>query len=237
MGRTLGRTWGALAAVGTLVLAPLTAGAAGAAVAEKAATDIYVAIVATEGPAAPAGTVFEYSAQLVSGANPVAGVPVTLMIRPAGAPDFTAAKTVQSGPDGGVEASVRLNRSTAYRWDFDGNDAFAASRSQAFVQQVGSRVRVATKHLTVRHGRRVVITGTTTPVQPGRHLSLWRGDKPDFAPDLHMTRIATGTVRPDGTLRLVVRFARAGAKRLYVKVNGGGGNAAGYSNYLHIRVR
>jgi hypothetical protein len=233
----MGRTWRTLAAAGALAAAGLAPGAALAATGDPAATEIYVAVVAPEGPAAPAGSVFDLHAQLAAGQDPVAGKPVTLLLRPAGAPGFTPARTVTSGADGSLDAAVRLDRSTAYRWDFAGDGDFAASTSHPLVQQVGSRVHARAARTVVGRHDLVRITGTTAPVRPGRRVSLWRGDKPVFGPELHMTRLAVGAVRSDGTLRLAVRFAHAGTKRLYVRVAGGGGNAPGFSGYLRVRVR
>lgn len=220
-------------AVAGVVLVPVSADAV------AAPSEFHIGIVADEGPAPAAGTVFGHQARLVSGGvdAPVAGAPVRLMVRPAGQSGFTVARTVTTDGDGYASASVKLVRTTAYRWEFAGTEDHAAATSPVLVDAVGSRVGVSQPKGPIRRGAKVVVTGTTYPAQPGKRVSLWKGDKPAFAPDLEMTRLAVGTVRADGSYRLVVRFARSGPKRLYVKVAAGGGNAAGYSRYVRIRVR
>lgn len=215
----------------TVLLVPVAADAV------PAASEFQIGIVANEGPAPAAGTVLDHQARLVSGDAPVAGASVRLMVRPAGQRAFTPGRTVTTDADGVASASVRMVRTTAYRWEFAGTEEHEAVTSPVFVDPVGSRVGIATARGPVRRGHRVVLVGRTYPAQPGKRVSLWRGDKPAFAPDLTMTRLAVGTVRADGSYRLVVRFRYRGPKRIYTRVAPGGGNATGYSRYVRIRVR
>ncbi len=226
----------ALSALVGLVLATAL-GLIAPAYAAPAESTFQVAIVVDEGPSPAAGTVQQFSANLTSGAMPIAGVPVTLTARPYGATAFTAIGHGTTDEDGDVTVSAALRRTSRIQWTFAGDGAHAATSSVAYLRPVGSRVAARALDRTLRGRQRVVVVGRAVPLKPGHRVSLWRGDIPCFCVGTSSTRIAAGTVRPDGTFRLTARFARPGVKKLYVKVNAGHGNDIGYSAYVRIRVR
>lgn len=222
---------------GLTLMLPVVA-LSGVAQAAPAETTFEVAIVVGEGPDQPAGR-FEFSANLVSGSDPVADAPVTLLGRAYGASSYSTLATATTGSDGYVHATAVLQRTTRYEWVYAGDATHAATTSSAFTQNVGTRVRAHAHDTSLRGRQPVVVDGRTSASKAGQRVSLWRGDVPCLcAPTGHTTaRIGVATVRADGTFRLTARFARPGAKQLFVKVEAGHGTTAGYSRYLRIRVR
>ncbi|MCX6396409.1 MAG: hypothetical protein NTV23_07990 [Propionibacteriales bacterium] len=197
-----------------------------------------IGIVAGEGPPPVAGSSFSFSATLVDeGQEPVAGVPVTLSARPYGSSTFITVAQAVTDDAGYARAEAVLRRTSVVRWSYAGNVEHGATTSAAYVTFVGSPVTAHATDATLRRQQQLVVVGRTAPSKAGSRVSLWRGDKPAFAPGLEMTRVAVGLVRSDGTFRLTTRFPHTGTKRLYVKVNAGHGNAEGYSKYLVVRVR
>jgi hypothetical protein len=201
-------------------------------------TEFQVAVVVGEGPPPASGSRFDFYATLVDAdQEPVAGVPVTLSARPYGSATYAPVAHGFSGPDGSIRLDTVLRLSSQVRWSWTGDAEHTGATSASTYQPVGSRVRAHAADSTLVAGQKVVVLGGTGPAKPGNRVTLWRGDKPAFAPGLQMTRIATGVVGHDGRFRLSARFAHAGTKRIYVRVSAGSGNAEGFSPYLRIRVR
>lgn len=223
--------------VGLVLVGPALANGVARA-AEATPTQFQIAIVVGEGGLPTAGSKVGFDATLVDDAQaPVAGVPVTLSVRPYGSSVYTPTAQAVTGADGYAAAAVVLQHTSAVRWSFAGDAEHAASTSPAYVQSIAPRIAAHAVDNTLKVRQQVVVVGRTGPNKAGNRVSLWRGDKPAFMPGLQMTRIAVGVVRPDGTIRLTARFAGAGVKRLYVKVNAGKGNGVGYSKYIRVRVR
>lgn len=214
----------------------LTVGAAHAG--DQTPSEFQIAIVVGEGELPSSGSTVAFDAALVDASQaPVAGVPVTLLVRPYGSSVFTPAAQVVTGADGSARAEVALRYTSAVHWSYDGSAEHAATTSAVYVQPIAPRVAAHAVDRTLRVRQRGIVVGRTGPNKAGNRVSLWRGDKPAFTPNQEMTRIAVGVVRADGTFRLTTRFAAAGVKRLYVKVNAGKGNGVGYSKYIRVRVR
>lgn len=230
------RTLSAL--VGLVVLGTALVGGPAGAV-PQTATKFQVAIVVGEGDLPSAGSSVGFDAVLTDESDtPLSGAPVTLSVRPWGSSVFTQAAQAVTGADGAVHAAVALTYTSAVRWSYDGDGAdHAATTSAAYVQAIAPRISARAVDATLKGRQRLLVVGRTGPNKAGNRVSLWRGDKPAFAPGLQMTRIAVGEVRADGTVRLTARFSRPGLKRLYVKVNAGKGNGTGYSKYIRVRVR
>lgn len=219
------------------LLGPVGPGSTASAASGATPTQIDQAFVADLQPPV-AGQVVTFTAVVRSGSAGVPNVSVTLLTRPAGATGYLPVATVVSDPDGNVSADVRLTRTTAITWRFDGDSSYASARTDPYAQPVATRVRASANDLTLRRGQRLVVAGTTFPAKPGSRVSLWRGQIPyPLTQGPAPSRVAVGVVRADGTLRLVARFRHRGVKQLFVKVAGGGGNVTGYSRYLRIRVR
>lgn len=194
-------------------------------------------IVVGEGPAPTPGRQLTYGATLVSGSNPIPGVPVTLAAWPRGGTSFVPVGHGTTAADGTVSITVALRKTSVLRWEFGGTVDYEPSKSAGFTQEIGRRVPARVADSTVRGRQRVVVTGSALPLRPGLRVTLWRGTVPSMVVGTAPTRIAVGTIRSDGTFRLTARFAHPGAKKLYVRVAPGDGNAAGYSRYLRIQVR
>lgn len=222
--------------LGLVLLA--TAWAVGPAYAAPATTTQFAIYIVGDGPVPAAGTSFSFDAQLLTPDDqaPVAGVPVTLEVRPYGGSAFAPVAHAVTDAAGQATARAVLYRNSAYRWSFAGTSGLAPTTSGSLVQEVGSRVTVRVADSSLTRRQRVVVSGRAAPLEPGHRVTLWRGDRPSMALGTSRTRIAVGVVGADGTFRLTARFAHRGLKKLYVLVSAGDGNAAGYSRYLRVRV-
>jgi hypothetical protein len=215
----------------------LVAGPAEAVPTPPAAPTFQIGIVADEGPAPASGSRLTFDAALVSGETAVDGVEVTLTARPYGATAFTTIGHGTTAADGTVSVAARLATTARIRWVFAGDDEHAATTSADYVRTIGRKVSARALDRSLTKRQKVVVVGRANPKKAGLAVSLWRGDIPCFCQGTSSSRIAVGRIRPDGTFRLTARFARAGTKKLFVKVNAGAGNDTGYSRYLVIKVR
>lgn len=226
------------AGLAALLLVGLTVGMAPAGANVPSASHFDVFVVVGEGPPPPPGSTAEFSTQLLDAHQvPIAGAPVTIETRPFGSDSYSPVGQTTTGADGRADERLVIRRTSAVRWHFAGDADHVATTSASVVSSVGSPVTARVLDASLRRHQKVVVSGRTAKVKAGRQVSLWRGDKPAFAPGVQMTRVAVGVVRPDGTFRLTARFAHPGAKRLFVQVSPGGGYAVGYSRYLRLRVR
>ena len=231
MRRTASMLLGLALAGSVLVTGPADA------VTEQAESTFQIALVADEGPAPVSGSRLSFDAALVSGANPVDGVAVTLTARPYGATAYTVIGRGTTAADGTVSVAARLTTTARIQWVFAGDTEHAATTSVGYVRAIGRKVSAHAQDRSLAKRQKVVVVGKANPKKAGLAVSLWRGDVPCFCQGISSSRIAVGKIRPDGTFRLSARFARPGTKKLYVKVNAGAGNDVGYSRYLVIKVR
>lgn len=208
----------------------------------QAATTISYGVIVSDGGPLVAGETSSYDATLTKSADgsAIAGMPVILEARPAGAASFAQVASAVTDVYGEVTASTKLIRTSELRWRFAGDDSYQPTVTAAFVQPIATRVGIRGSDLSLRIGQRLVVTGRTFPAKPGTRVTLWRGRYElgyVAGPEPVHVRIAVGVVRADGSIRFVHRFAHTGTKRLYLRVAAGGGNIAGYSRYLVVRVR
>jgi hypothetical protein len=229
------RTWSAV--LGLALASAVLTTAPAEAVTEQAVATFQINLIADEGPSPASGSPVGFDATLVSGDSPIAGVPVTLTARPAGAAAYATIGHGTTAADGTVRVRARMLKTSRIQWVFAGNAQYAATTSYGYLRAIGRKVTAHAEDGTLAGRQKAVVVGRATPKKAGLRVSLWRGYVPCLCVVTGTTRIAVATIRPDGTFRLSARFANPGAKKLYVKVNAGAGNDVGYSRYLRIRVR
>jgi hypothetical protein len=168
---------------------------------------------------------------------PISPASVSLEIRPYGTSVFTTAATTSTDASGHAAVTLRLSRTTAYRWTFSGDNDFTGTSSEPVVQSVAPRVTARAHDRTLRRGQRLVVRGRTFPVKAGCRVTLWRGELRPLILGPKPVRLARATVRADGSYRLVHRFHKKARMRVVVKVASCAGNSAGLSPHLRVRVR
>ncbi|MFL6158972.1 MAG: hypothetical protein ACJ72D_23025 [Marmoricola sp.] len=223
----------------TAVLVAMLAGmavATPAGAAPTAPSEVLVSVVADEAPPV-SGQAVSFEAALVSAGNPVAGATLTLMGSPWGTSGYAPLASTTTDSTGAGHLAAVLRSTTRLYWSYAGDGVHEATQSPVFVQNVAAAVTAHLRAPSVRSHHRFVVVGRTSG-RPGQRVSLWRGRVPAPLSDgAAPHRVATGVVGADGRLRLTARFARPGTRTLFVKVAAGPANAAGYSRYLHVRVR
>jgi hypothetical protein len=223
--------------LGLLVMGAAAAVGIVPAQAAPAATEIQYAIV-LDGMPPVAGQAVDFDAVLVSGQAPVPGATLTLTARTFGETKFEPVASALTDAYGRAQVHVRFWRSTVIQWRYAGDGAHDPATAGAFTEQVAPQVSARAVDRTLRTGQRLVIRGRTVPAKPGQRVTLYRGAIP--APLVEQpapVRLATAYVRADGTYRITRTFSGTGARQLFIGIARGGGNAPGYSNYVHIRVR
>jgi hypothetical protein len=168
---------------------------------------------------------------------PVQSGVVTLEVQPYGAATFTPAGTTTTDAFGHADLTTSLQRTTSYRWYFEGDSDFAPAYSPTLVRLIAPRVSAHAPDRTLRHGQRLVVRGRTFPAKAGCTVTLWRGQLRPLAVGPKPVRLARTTARSDGSYRLVRRFHKKARMRVVVKVASCAGNASGLSSYLRVRVR
>lgn len=225
-----------LAVLLALIFAGLVASPAEA---EPAPTEI-ASLIIVDGPFTVAGSPLTVRADLVSAGQPVAGVPVRLMIKPYGATTFRKYTTTATDQNGSASVTFRRWRNTRIKWEFGGTEEYGPSVSQPYTEYISTRVGIRVSDRTPRVEQRVVVTGITSPIKPGHVIRLYRGFTARGAwmppPENPPVLLDSALVRSDGSYRLVTRFHRAGTRRVFVEVAPGHGNVTGWSPYRWVTV-
>lgn len=231
------RTLVALVAVLGLVLpiGPATSG-------EVPVATAFIQAFVVDGPIIRAGEPVDISATLVlaNTTTPVPGQSVHVQIKPYGHDTFQTHATLLTNAQGVVGISVVSTKTYRYRFVFAGTPAFAATKTTAVVQRLGSFATIKVSDETPAVEQRVVVSGRTKPNKAGHTVWLYRGRSAHGAftgpnENKHVL-LAKSVVREDGRYRIPVRFKTDGRKRLFVDIERGDGNVLGYSDYLRIRV-
>jgi hypothetical protein len=226
-----------MAAVLALVLASLLAVPVLPADAGPAdSTAIYVTVVEALSPPV-AGRPTDFMATLASGDTVLPGKELTLWLKPYGSTTFSQAGQATTDASGSVAVWATLQRNAVVEWRFAGADTYAASTSTPYVVQISPRVTIRVNDRTLRRGQRFVVRGRSFPAKPGCVAKLWRGELRPLVEGPAPVRLATATVRADGSYRLVHRFKKKRRMRVAVTISACSGNARGLSSYVGIRVR
>jgi len=185
-----------------------------------------------------AGRPIEVSAVLLSGADdaPVLGRSLTVWVRRAGSTTYISAGTATTGPEGVATTQITVDRNSFVLWEFAGDVTYAPSTTEYLVP-VSPRVDLRVKDRTLRRGQRLVARGRTFPAKAGCRVKLWRGELRPLVQGPKPQRLATSTVRSDGTYRLTHRFGKKARMRVAVTVGACAGNDRGLSPYVRIRIR
>lgn len=195
-------------------------------------------VVSVDGPIPTAGSQVTLPGGLVrkDSSTGVAGVPVTIEVKPAGESTFHALRTVVTGSGGTFSATYTPRYSFSFRFVFAGDATYGPSTAGGG-ELVSPRVSIWLRSSDVRRGGRVVAHGRTGPNRAGHLVQLYRGqtNRGGFGPS-HPAPVllASGRVHADGTYRLVGRARWTGGRRVFVQVGGGGGNTVGWSRYRWV---
>ena len=143
-------------------------------------------------------------------------------------------------PQGVASVTVTPTHNFHFQWRYAGSGVYGPSHSVRAFRPVATKVRAHISSKVVSVGQRVVVRGSTHPVKSGFYVSLWRGktNRGDtgIAYPKSPTRLVTVKTRADGTFRLVFHFKATGKRLLFVKVQRGDGNVAGYSHYMLVTI-
>lgn len=148
-----------------------------------------------------------------------------------GSSTFTQIATAETGAEGGpATADVTPTKRTAYRWRYQGSESTEGSSSETFRVEVRTAVAARPVSTVVSVSDPVVVRGATTPKKPGYTARLWRttANGP--------VRLASATIKRDGTFRLEANPGKTGTWKLYVTVPAGDGNLAGKSGTKRVYV-
>lgn len=102
----------------------------------------------------------------------LAGQTVKLYARPSSKSAATLVKTVTSGANGALSASVKLTGARGFQWRFPARSAYLGSTSAYTAVSVTTSVSIAVDHRTIKHGKVAVFYGSTTPATSGIHVHL-----------------------------------------------------------------
>lgn len=168
----------------------------------------------------PASTTISATFHATSGGSE--GKPLELWRRPYGG-SWQLLDTILTNGTNTVSRTVTPVHNTLYKWHFDGNSQQAASDSVLLTVKVRYKVTLRLDDSSLRVGQRLVARGVVRPIKAGVTATLWRitlGDR---------VKLATGTIRIDGSYRITYVFRRHGPKYLVVTVPASTGNLKGTS--------
>lgn len=158
------------------------------------------------------------------------GLPLELWARPYGG-SWHPLETLTTDGAGKVSRSVSPVHNTVYEWHFAGNAQQSASQSQLLTVRVRCKVTLSVDDSSPRVGQRVVARGVVRPPKPGVEVTLWRAYFDD------RVRVASATIRSDGSYRISHVFRKRGPKYLFVTVPGSTGNLGGTSPTRTVTVQ
>jgi hypothetical protein len=104
----------------------------------------------------------------------LAGDPVNLIARPAGAGADQAAGTATSDADGGASFTVTPAATTAYRASFPGSDSHGIAGSPQVLVTVRPQLTARLQARMIGRGRSVTVTGKVSPNHRGQRVYLER---------------------------------------------------------------
>ena len=164
------------------------------------------------------------------GGSPTSGVSVDLWAKRWGG-TWTRISSDTTDASGKLHLTRVPSKQTYFQWRFPGDASRAASTSNTVTVKVATRVGIRVADSSLSSGQRLVATGGTRPAKPGETAILW-SHRPTSR-----TKLATATVRRDGTYRLTKVLRTRASYSVYVTVSGGGGNLLGTSDHRTVTVR
>ncbi|MBO0882177.1 MAG: substrate-binding domain-containing protein, partial [Mycobacterium sp.] len=133
----------------------------------------------------------------------LAGYPLTVSARPAGASQFRKIATIKTGSDGVGRLSVAPTRTTAYHFSYARTLEHAATTSRATTVRVGQSVPIHTR-TTITLGHRARMWGLITPRHAGGLVRLQKRANGKWL--VIATTRQHRQVMPDGKTQLGYRF-------------------------------
>ncbi|MFN8191985.1 MAG: hypothetical protein U0R78_16460 [Nocardioidaceae bacterium] len=130
--------------------------------------------------------------------------------------------------DGTVALSVSPRVATTYVMSHAQDATYGRCDSGTALVRVRTKV---TMSAALGAGRRIEVTGSTTPATRGTAVKLWR-----VRPGAD-TRLDSGTTTKKGTYALAAKATSTGAWKVYVKIAADTGNLAGTSPTATVQVR
>lgn len=174
----------------------------------------------------PASVTISANFQPTSGTSEVS---LELWARPWGS-SWKLLDSLTSDNTGAAHRLVSPTHNTLYQWRFTGNDQQAPSESQLLTIRVRVKVTLSLNDSSLRVGQTLVARGVTRPIKPGLTATLWR-----VAPS-GTTKLASRTIRSDGSYRITKVFSHRGGSSLMVTVPGATGNLKGTSPLRAVDV-
>jgi hypothetical protein len=157
------------------------------------------------------------------------GIPLELWARSYGG-SWHLVETLQSDGAGKVSRTVSPVHNTLYEWHFAGNAQQSASESQLLTVRVRCLVTLGVDDSSPRVGQRMTARGVVRPLKPGVQVTLWRAYFDE------RVKLASGTIRSDGSFRIYHVFRKRGPKYLFVTVPASTGNLGGKSSTRTVTV-
>lgn len=121
-------------------------------------------------------------------------------------------------------------RATTYYVDHAQGAVDGRCSSQPVTIGVRTKVTARAADATVARGRKIVVSGSTTPAKPGAPVSLWR------VTGSGEHRLDAGKVGAGGGYELAAKATATGRWKVFVKVAGGTGNKSGRSPVRTVTV-
>jgi hypothetical protein len=106
--------------------------------------------------------------------EPIAGAPVNLIGRRAGASSDQAAGSATSDAAGATSFTRAPTATTAYRASFPGSATHGTADSSRVTVRVRTRVAARKSASTIRYGQTITVTGTVSPNHAGQRVLLQR---------------------------------------------------------------
>lgn len=197
-------------------------------------TAVVVPMVVDELVPQVAGRPAEFTATYLQDGQPVPGEELTLLLAPAGSTSYVEAGRAVTDEHGVATVSSVLDRNATVQWQVSSEPTVT---STPYVVQIAPAVTREARDRTLRRGQRLVVRGRTFPVKAGCTIQLWRGELRPLMVGPRPVRLASSTVRADGSYRLVRRFHHRLRGRVVVVVPPCSDNGRGLSAYLRLRVR
>jgi 5-hydroxyisourate hydrolase-like protein (transthyretin family) len=160
----------------------------------------------------------------------VGGVQVELLRRSGSGASWTAVNTPITGANGRATTTVSPKTNTQYEWKFAGDATHGASTSAIESITVHQVVTISLSKHHVAAGKKVHITGTVTPNEAGKTVSLQRRSHGEWV------AVDSATLSSKSGYRFTVKASHAGDFTYRVKRDATTHNASGTSATRELSV-